>query len=98
MTFKAAPLAPPGGYPYTDPNGGGRTVLGKDWQYHGQNFNDIPLGVYTLTAVATTPDGRQLPLTLGLEPNNVEASSVKLTWSSYDVSGGLKQFKVYVRD
>jgi hypothetical protein len=29
LTFKAAPPAPPGGYPYTNPNGGGRTVLGQ---------------------------------------------------------------------
>ncbi|WP_221089304.1 carboxypeptidase-like regulatory domain-containing protein [Deinococcus aquaedulcis] len=98
MTFKTAPLAPPGGYPYTDPNGGGRTTLGQGWPYHSFDFNDIPLGVYTLTAVATTPDGRKLPLKLGLEPNNVEANSVTLKWSSYDVSGALKQFKVYVRD
>lgn len=97
-TFRAAPLAPPGGYPYTDPNGGGRTTLGAGWAYHGQNFNDIPLGIYTLTAVATTPDGRKVPLKLGLEANNVEAGSVTLKWSSYDVSGALKQLRVYVRD
>ncbi|WP_199188395.1 carboxypeptidase-like regulatory domain-containing protein [Deinococcus arcticus] len=98
MTFKVAPLAPPGGYPYTDPNGGGRTTLGQGWPYHSFDFNDLPLGVYTLTAVATTPDGRRVPLKLGLEPGNVEASSVTLKWSSYDVSGALKQVKVYVRD
>jgi hypothetical protein len=48
--------------------------------------------------VATTPDGRRIPLKLGTEPNRVEASPVTLTWSAYDVSGALKQVKVYVRN
>ncbi|WP_197408547.1 carboxypeptidase-like regulatory domain-containing protein [Deinococcus actinosclerus] len=98
MTFRAAPLSPPGGYPYTDPNGGGRTTLGQGWAYHGENFNDLPLGVYTVSAVATTPDGRRVPLKLGLTDSDVEHATVTLRWASYDVSGGLKQLRVYVRD
>lgn len=97
-SFKAAPLAPPGGYPYTDPKGGGRTTLGLGWPYHGQNFNDLPLGVYTLSVTASLPGRAKVPLKLGLEANDVEHGSVRITFSSYEVSGALKQVKVYVRD
>ena len=98
MTFRTAPLSPPGGYPYTDPNGGGRTTLGQGWPYHSQDFNDLPLGVYALSAVATTPDGRTVPLKLGLTDSDVEHASVTLRWTSYEVSDALKQLRVYVRD
>ncbi|WP_295813746.1 carboxypeptidase-like regulatory domain-containing protein [uncultured Deinococcus sp.] len=97
-TFNAAPLSPPGGYPYSNPDGGGRTVLGQGWPYQSQDFNDLPLGVYTLTATALTPDGRRVPLKLGLEQNDVDHGSVTLKWSAYDVTRGLKQLRVYVRD
>lgn len=98
ITFRAAPLSGPGGYPYTDPNGGGRTILGQSWAYQSEDINDLPLGVYTLSAVATTPDGRRVPLKLGLNGSDVEHASVTLRWTSYDVSAALKQLRIYVRD
>ena len=73
--FKAAPLSPPGGYPSTNPNGGGRLTLGQDWPYHSTDLNDLPLGRYTLTVTATLPDGRQQPLKLGLAADDVEHTS-----------------------
>lgn len=104
-TFKAAPLAPPGGYPYTDPNGGGRTVLGQDWPYHGTNFNDLPLGRYSLTVTATLPNGSKKALKLGLAADDVEHDSVTVRWVPWDdfnpgnySGGGIKQMKVFVRD
>ncbi len=104
-TFKAAPLAPPGGYPYSDPNGGGRTTLGQDWPYHSTNFNDLPLGKYTLTVSATLPNGSAKPLKLGLTDGDVEHDSVTVRWVPWDdfnpasySGGGIKQMKVYVRD
>ena len=97
-SFKVAPLSPPGGYPYTNPNGGGRTTLGQGWPYHSQDFNDLPLGVYTLSATAALPDGRQIPLRLGLEENDVEYTSVPVKFASYDTSGYLKQLRIYLRD
>lgn len=104
-TFKAAPLSPPGGYPYTNPNGGGRTVLGEGWPYHSKDFNDLPLGQYVLTATATLPGGGTRPLKLGTDPANVEATSLNVTFAPWDdfnpasyIGGGLKQFRVYVRD
>lgn len=104
-TFKAAPVAPPGGYPYSDPNGGGRTTLGADWPYHSTNFNDLPLGRYTLTVTATLSDGSKRPLKLGLTDGDVEHDSVTVRWLPWDdfnpasySGGGIKQVKVYVRD
>ncbi|MFK7603961.1 carboxypeptidase-like regulatory domain-containing protein [Deinococcus sp. SM5_A1] len=104
-TFKAAPLAPPGGYPYSDPNGGGRTILGSDWPYHSTDFNDLPLGKYTLTVTATLPSGSTKPLKVGLAENDVEHDSVTVRWVLWDnfnpgsySGGGIKQMKVYVRD
>ncbi len=105
FSFKAAPLSAPGGYPYTDPNGGGRTLLGQDWQYHNTEFNDLPLGRYTLTVTATLPSGRQQLLKLGLAADDVEHSSLTVRWQPWDDfnpasynGGGIKQLKVYVRD
>ncbi len=105
FTFKAAPLAPPGGYPYTEPNGGGRTTLGQGWEYHGVNFNDLPLGRYTLSVTATLPDGSKKPLRLGLAADDVEHDSVTVRWVPWDdfnpasySGGGIKQMKVFVRD
>ncbi|MBI0444876.1 carboxypeptidase-like regulatory domain-containing protein [Deinococcus sp. DB0503] len=97
-SFKVAPLSPPGGYPYTNPNGGGRTTLGLGWPYHSQDFNDLPLGIYTLSATAALPDGRRIPLRLGLEENDVEYTSVPVKFASYDTSGYLKQLRIYLRD
>ena len=94
MTFKASPLRPD----YPSGQGGGRLTLGKDWPYQSQNFNDLPLGVYTMSASAQTPDGRKLPLKLGLEQNDVEHGSVTLKWSAYDITKGFKQLRVYIRD
>lgn len=94
MTLKASSLRAD----YPSGQGGGRLVLGQTWAYQSENFNDLPLGVYTLTASATTPDGRKLPLKLGLEQGDVEHGSVTLKWSAYDITHGLKQLRVYIRD
>ncbi|GHF40832.1 hypothetical protein HNQ07_001552 [Deinococcus metalli] len=94
MTFKASPLRTD----YPSAKGGGRLVLGQTWQYQSENINDLPLGVYTMTASATTPDGRKLPLKVGLEQGDVDHGSVTLKWSAYDITRGLKQLRVYIRD
>lgn len=104
-TFKAAPLAPPGGYPQTIPGGGGRLKLSQDWPYHSTEFNDLPLGRYTLSVTATLPDGSRRPLKLGLAEDDVEHSSVTVRWVPWEdfnpgsySGGGIHQMKVYVRD
>lgn len=85
--------------------GGGRTVLGEGWAYHGIDLNDIPLGSYALSATATLPDGRQQSLRLGLSPDDVEHASVTVAFEPWDdyqarsyIGGGIKQLRVYVRD
>lgn len=104
-TFKTVALAPPGGYPYTIPSGGGRTTIGADWPYHSKEFTDIPLGAYVMTATATLPDGTKKPLRLGLKDNDVEHTSVNVNFAPWDdfnprsyIGGGLKVTKVYMRD
>lgn len=110
--FVVAPQDPE--YPYGTvmpplpdyPNGGGgRTVLGRDWPYHSTDLNDIPLGIYAMTAVATLPDGTSVPLLLGLDPADVTHDSVEVRfepWEGFHArsysGGGLEQLDVYVRD
>lgn len=99
--YGTAPNPPPG-YPN---GGGGRTTLGADWAYHSTDLNDIPLGTYTMTVVATLPDGSTQPLKLGLSADDVEHESVTVTfepWDDYQArsysGGGIKQRTIYVRD
>jgi len=95
----------PNTLPGYENGGGGRTVLGADWEYRSTYFHDIPIGVYELTATAYLPDGRTLPLMLGLDPEDVEHTSVRVSFSPWEgfsgrsySSGGLDELDVYVRD
>ncbi len=99
--FPVSPLRPdyPGGV------GGGRLVLGQNWEYHSKDMNDIPLGTYMLSVTATLPDGRTQPLKVGLNGSDVEYGQVPITFTPWDdfnpasyIGGGLKQVRVYVRD
>lgn len=99
--YGGAPNAPAG----FEAGGGGRTTLGRDWQYHSVDLNDIPVGSYELTATATFPDGTQQPLRVGLAADDVEHLAVPVTftpWEGYQarsyIGGGLDQLTVYVRD
>ncbi len=57
---------------YPSGAGGGRLVLGTDWEYHSADINDIPLGTYLLTATATLPDGAVHPMKVGLDAEGRE--------------------------
>jgi hypothetical protein len=99
--YGGAPNAPAG----YENGGGGRTVLGSDWEYHSTYFHDIPLGVYELSANAYLPDGTVLPLLLGLDRADGEHTSVRVSFSPWEgfsgssySRGGIDEFDVYVRD
>lgn len=101
VTYPLSPLRTD----YPNGQGGGRLVLGQSWEYHGIDWNDIPLGSYTLTATIRTPDGKTVPLKLGLKDSDVEHASVPITWKPWDnfnpgsyIGGGVNQLKIYIRD
>jgi hypothetical protein len=90
---------------YPPPQGGGRLVLGNDWQYHSTDLLDIPLGRYTMTVIATLPDGSRKPLKLGLKEDDVEHESLDIEWTPWKdynpgsyTGGGVTEVKVYIRD
>jgi Carboxypeptidase regulatory-like domain len=90
---------------YPLPAGGGRLVLGTDWEYQSHDLNDIPLGIYTLTAEAIATDGTRHPFKLGLEEDDVEHASLELhfdPWEDYQArsytGGGILQRTVHLRD
>lgn len=85
--------------------GGGRTVLGTIWQYHSKEFNDIPLGTYSLTATAVLPNGSTQAMKLGLDYNDVNHASLPITFSPWEdyharsyIGGGITQLTVHIRD
>lgn len=85
--------------------GGGRLVLGADWAYSSADFNDIPLGIYLMTATAILPNGAAHAMTIGLDAEDVNHRSIRIAfspWDSYQArsysGGGITQLTVYIRD
>ncbi len=96
-----APNAPAG----FETGGGGRLTLGADWQYRSEDLFDIPVGVYDMSAVAFLPDGRSQALKLGLDDDDVEHTTLRISFTPWDhysgrsySGGGLTQLDVYIRD
>lgn len=96
-----APNAPAG----FEAGGGGRVVLGRDWEYRREHLYDVPVGVYDVSAVAVFPDGRTQGMLLGLSPDDVEHASVRVTfrpWEGFSGrsyrAGGLYETEVFIRD
>lgn len=99
--YGGAPNAPAG----FEEGGAGRLTLGSDWEYHSTYLYDIPLGIYDVSAIAILPDGSFQPFRLGLDADDVEHASVRVTFSSWDgfsgraySGGGLHEVEVHIRD
>lgn len=99
--YGGAPNAPAG----YEGGGGGRTVLGAKWEYRSEYLYDLPVGVYDMSAVAIFPDGRAQPLLLGLTEDDVEHTTLRVSFTPWDSfsgrsysGGGIDELDVYVRD
>lgn len=99
--YGGAPNAPVG----FETGGGGRLVLGAEWEYHSVYLHDVPVGLYEMSAVVVMPEGRTQSLLLGLSEDDVEHTSVRISftpWNDFSgrsyFAGGLQELDVYIRD